>query len=352
MKPERTRTRGLAVCLAVGLAVALAGCAGMTAPASQPTPVILWPAPPEIPRISFVNALSRPEDLGISDGVFKRFVNYLTGKPATPLVNPHGLAVDAEGRLYVVDNTQKKIHVYDRRGGNYSLLPAKGDGLVSPIGIAIDDQRGRVYVTDSAQAVVKIFAKGEDKPLGEIKHGGLGRPTGIAVNTATDELLVVDTLHSGIQRYALADLRLKGVIGLEGSETNQFHSPTHIAVAADGTIFVTDALNFRVQVLSPEGKFIRRLGAAGDGPGYFSRPKGVAVDGDGNIYVVDALFDNVQVFDREGRLLMAFGKPGQELGEFWLPSGIFIDRQNRIYVSDSYNKRVQIFQYLKEGELP
>ncbi|PIX97355.1 MAG: 6-bladed beta-propeller [Hydrogenophilales bacterium CG_4_9_14_3_um_filter_63_34] len=352
MRLKRIFRYGLAVCLAVGLATLTAGCFKMAVPDSKPATVILWPAPPEIPRISFVNAIARPEDLGIKDGVFKGFLKYLLGKPATPMVNPYGLAVDAEGRLYVVDNFLKKIHVYDRQEENYALLPEKGDGFVSPIGIAVDDRRGRIYVTDSAQAVVKIFAKGEDQPVGEIKSGGLGRPTGIAVNEATDELLVVDTLHSGIQRYSLADHSLKGVIGLEGAETGQFHSPTHIAVSRAGTIFVTDALNFRVQVLTPEGKFIRSFGAAGDGPGYFSRPKGVAVDGDGNIYVVDALFDNIQVFDPEGRLLMSFGKPGQELGEFWLPSGIFIDRHNRIYVSDSYNKRVQIFQYLKGGELP
>jgi len=352
MKLKRIFGYRLAVGLAVALATLTAGCFKMAVPDAKPAPVILWPAPPETPRISFVNAVSRPEDMGIADGAIKGFLKYLLGKPATPMVNPHGVAVDAEGRLYVVDNFLKKVHVYDRQGEKYALLPEKGDGFVSPIGIAVDDRRGHIYVSDSAQAVVKIFAKGEAQPVGEIKSGGMGRPTGLAVNAAADELLVVDTLHSSIQRYSLADRSLKGVIGLEGSEAGQFHSPTDIAISRSGTIFVTDALNFRVQALSPEGKFLYSFGGAGDGPGYFSRPKGLAVDGDGNIYVVDALFDNVQVFNSKGDLLMAFGKPGQELGDFWSPSGIFIDRHNVIYVSDSYNKRVQMFQYLKGGELP
>ncbi len=352
MRLKRIFRYGLAVGLAVGLAALTGGCFKMAVPDSKPAPVILWPAPPEIPRISFVNAVSQQADLGIADGVVKGFLKYLLGKPVTPMVGPHGVAVDAEGRLYVVDNFLKKVHVYDRQGGKYTLLPEKGDGFVSPIGIAIDDKRGRIYVTDSVQAVVRIFAKGEAEQVAEIKSGGMDRPTGLAVNAAADELLVVDTLHSSIQRYSLADLSLKGIIGLEGSEAGQFHSPTDIAVGPTGMIYVTDALNFRVQVLSPEGKFLRSFGGAGDGPGYFSRPKGLALDGDGNIYVVDALFDNVQVFNAEGELLMAFGKPGQEPGEFWSPSGIFIDRHNTIYVSDSYNKRVQIFQYLKGGELP
>lgn len=180
----------------------------------------------------------------------------------------------------------------------------------------------------------------------------MGRPTGIAINPVTGELLVVDTMHSVILRFSLIDHSLKGVIGQEGKETGRFHLPTHISVSPAGNIHVTDSLNFRVQVLSPEGKYVSTFGAAGDSPGFFSRPKGVAVDSDGNIYVVDALFDNVQVFSTEGKLLMSFGKPGKELGEFWLPSGIFIDGKDMIYVSDSYNKRVQIFQYLKGGEQP
>jgi len=340
------------VWLTAGLAILNAGCVNMVMPEKRPAPVIIWPKPPDIPRISFVNSISRPEDMGITESAFQGFLRYLAGRPETPIVNPYGLAVDAENRLYVVDYYLKKIHVYDQTERKYRSLSENEAALVSPIAIAVDDKRGRIYVTDSAQALVRIFDKAGGQALGEIRSGGMGRPTGIAVNAATGELLVVDTVNSGILRYSLNDHRLKGIIGLEGNEIGRFHSPTHIAVSRGGNIFVTDSLNFRIQVFNPEGGFMRSFGAPGNSPGYFSRPKGVAVDSDGNIYVVDALFDNVQVFDKEGRLLMSFGNPGKELGEFWLPSGIFIDSKDLIYISDSYNNRVQIFQYLKDGELP
>jgi DNA-binding beta-propeller fold protein YncE len=352
MKLEKLRTYPAVLLMLAGLATLNTGCFKMAVPEERALPVMLWPLPPEIPRISFVNALSRPEDLNIANGPVKRFLRYLAGRAETPLANPHGLAVDARGRLFVVDHFLKKVHVYDPKAKRYFLFPEQGAALVSPIDIAIDNKRGRLYVSDSAEAVVRVYTLDGARPAGEIRGGGMERPTGIAVNEATDELLVVDTLNSVILRFSLADHGLKGIVGRAGQETGRFHSPTHLSVSPGGQIFVTDSLNFRVQVLAADGTFIRTFGAAGDSPGYFSRPKGVAVDSDGNIYVVDALFDNVQVFDAMGRLLMSFGSPGKAYGEFWLPSGIFIDSRDRIYVSDSYNKRVQVFQYLKEGELP
>jgi DNA-binding beta-propeller fold protein YncE len=342
----------LSIVLCAGLAGLNAGCANRPATERPPNPVILWPAPPEVPRISFVNTVSQPADMGITDGALGSLLRILSGKRATPVVNPHGLAVDVAGRLYVVDNFLKKVHVYDQRARKYRLFPKREPALVSPVGIAVDNRRGRVYVTDSAQAVVWVFTEGGAKQVGAIRSGGLRRPTGVTINPVTDELLVVDAVNPGILRYGLPDHEFKGVIGGEGTEAGSFHSPTHIVATPGGQMLVTDALNFRVQILSAEGEYLRAFGAPGDSLGQFARPKGVAVDSDGNIYVVDALFDNVQVFDRDGQLLMAFGRLGQAPGEFWLPSGIFIDTHDRIYVSDSYNKRVQVFQYLPEGKLP
>jgi len=349
---QRQFLRRLAAAGVLGLALLAGGCAEMAPPPRQPAPVRLWPAPPETPRIAYVGSVSRASDLGIERGFFASLIDYLAGRADTPLVNPHGLTVDAEERLYVVDSFRRRVHVFDRRAGSYRLFPETSTELVSPIGIAIDERRGRIYVTDSAQAVIRIYDRDSLAPAGEIRGGDLGRPTGIAINPSADELLVADTTRAGIVRYRLADHRVAGVVGREGSADGEFHSPTHVAVAPDGRLLVTDALNFRVQTFAATGSFVNNFGAAGDSPGYFSRPKGVAVDSEGHVYVVDALFDNIQVFDREGRLLLAFGETGAEAGEFWLPAGIWIDAHDRIYVADSYNRRVQIFQYLKEGELP
>jgi len=255
--------------------------------------------------------------------------------------------MDSDRRLYVVDSFYKCVHVFDNQNNDYYKFPNGDVSFSLPIGIAAD-MNGYVYVTDSASAVIKVFKNHGKEYVKDIGKNFLGRPTGLAVNSKTGELLVVDTVNSQIIRYDLQDHIFKGTMGRTGTGPGMFNFPTNIFVSRSGHIYVTDSLNFRIQIFTRDGVFINSFGKAGDGPGYFSRPRGVAVDSDDNIYVVDALFDNVQIFNKSGDLLMAFGGPGDSYGEFWLPSGIYIDRDDIIYVSDSYNRRIQVFQHLKE----
>ena len=325
------------------------GCAMQSVEVREPIPDIIWPKPPEMPRILLVNSFSKPEHLNLKDSTLKRIFSFLDEKKERAIVKPYGVEVDSAGRYFVVDTHSKFVHVFDTANGNYYTFPGEETSLESPIDIALGKD-GRVFVSDSKEAVIKVFENNGKTFTGNTGKGFLGRPTGIAINETTGELLVVDTLNSQIIRYDINSMEFRGTIGRSGSEEGAFHYPTNIFVAKDGHIYVSDSLNFRIQIFSPDGKFLNAFGRAGNSPGFFSRPRGVAVDSDGNIYVVDALFDNVQVFNSKGKLLMDFGGPGYGYGEFWLPSGIYIDDRDRIFVSDTYNKRIQVFQYLKDGE--
>ena len=323
----------------------MGGCA-RHANVSEVRPEIFWPKPPAVKRIVFVKAASKPEDLNIHPHFLKRMIDYIAGREAPSMVSPYGIATDAGGRLYVVDTFLKRVHVFDAAANRYYFFPADRTMLASPVGIAIA-KGGFVYITDSKRGLVYLFKDHGREFVATIGRGIFRRPTGIAVNPATSELLVVDTLLSRVFRFDLSTRSPKGSFGTDGAGPGQFHYPTNIFVTQRGDILVSDALNFRVQVFSPEGRFRFTIGRMGDVPGTFSRPKGVAADSDGNIYVVDALFDNIQVFDKRGRLLMAFGNHGRGYGDFWLPTGIYIDDHDVIYVSDSSNRRVEIFKYLK-----
>ena len=207
----------------------------------------------------------------------------------------------------------------------------------------------RVFVSDSQTNVVHVFGKRGRTYLGQFGGDVLQRPTGLALDRTTGDLLVVDTLASQIVVFDTATLKAKKFVGRQGTAREAFHYPTNVTIGPDGRIYVTDSLNFRVQVLGPDFTFLSAFGQVGDSPGDFARPKGVAVDSEGHIYVVEAVRDTVEIFDRDGRFLMEFGQTGNRRGEFYLPTSIHIDENDKIYVSDSYNRRIQVFQYLKEG---
>jgi DNA-binding beta-propeller fold protein YncE len=335
---------------ALSLAV-LQGLYGCAAPALDPLPPpvdLVWPKGGETPRIRFISSISKPEDLQITQSALMRFWNYLVGKDYDSLA-PYGVTVDTSGRLYALDTIQRRVQVFDAKAGEFTIFPDDDHPMSSPIGIAVDNN-GRIFVSDSQDNIIKVFSgAGDVSPL-IIGNGLFQRPTGIAVNQASKELLVVDTKLATVFRFDLVGYKLKGMFGAKGAELGQFNNPTNITVTQNGNILITDTLNFRIQVFSPQGGFLWAFGSAGDSPGHFARPRGVACDSDGNIYVADAIFDNIQIFDKKGRLLMDFGRLGEEYGEFWMPAGIWIDKNDKIYVADSYNKRVQIFQYLKQKE--
>lgn len=335
--------------MVTSFAFLMGGCTRQTVADVDSRMPIVWPVAPEKPRIQFIQAITYPEDLNIRAGMVKRFLGYLGGQARPRIGHPYGIETDDQGRLYVVDSFIKTVHVFDTRRNGYHRFSTAQHPLTAPIDLAIDPDSGFIFLTDSAEGRIVMFSQQGKVYADEFGTGELERPTGIAINPTTAELLVVDTTRARVFRYDLQTRTLKGQFGEAGDHPGALHYPTHICVASNGNIVVSDSLNFRVQIFTSAGQFVRQLGSLGTRSGTFSRPKGVATDSDGNIYVVDGLFDNVQVFDSRGRLLLAFGGHGKEYGEFWLPSGLFIDKEDMIYVSDSYNKRVQVFRYLKEG---
>lgn len=311
---------------------------------------LVWPQYPEVQRIRYLYSISSAEDIDIKPGFFQKILNFLKGDEQKNIVRSFGIRKDEEGRLYVVDKFHQKVHVFDKKHETHYMFPETSiEEFKNPIDVAVG-MNGQVYVSDSESNRIHVFSDGGKRYIKSIGAGKLKRPTGLAVDEKNHRLLVADTLASSLVVFDERDFKVVAVIGSESGEKDGFHYPTNIALGKNGHIYVTDSLNFRVQVLDQKFQFIQTFGSAGDGPGYFSRPKGIALDSEGNIYVIDALFGNVQIFNPAGQLLLSFGKSGFRPGEFWLPNSIFIDNEDHIYISDSYNQRLQVFQYLPYGD--
>ena len=85
--------------------------------------------------------------------------------------------------------------------------------------------------------------------------------------------------------------------GSLGTGNGQFNLPRGIAVAADGSVYVADTYNHRVQKFDTNGAFVAKWGSSGTGDGQFNLPVGIAVDADGSVYVADTSNNRVQKFD-------------------------------------------------------
>jgi sugar lactone lactonase YvrE len=328
------------------ITLTLHGCGTLPAPVFQePAPVVVWPSPPEIPRIQYLHSLSRPEDIGITTSFFGRVANFLIGgKQTAPMVRPYGVYF-RRGVLYTADPGLGVVHLFDQDNRRYSQIHRFGrQELISPIGVTMDNE-GFLYVSDSALKKIFVFGpKGE--PVREIGDGhSLQRPTGLAIDPKRERLYVADAADHSVRAFDLTG-RFIFHIGKRGIKEGEFNFPSSLTVDGQGNIYVNDSLNYRIQVFGPDGVFLYLLGKHGDGMGEFSSPKGVALDTEGHLYVADAILDTVQIFDKEGRLLLYFGRAGQAPGEFWMPVSIFIDEMNRIYIADSFNRRVQVFKFL------
>lgn len=318
-------------------------CCSQAPRIKQPRVNLVWPKPPDIPRIKFINSFSSPQDLGIKTSWHQKLHMAITGKKEekTQLVSPFNIYViyvDGKENIYITDTFSRSLHILDRSRGKYHEIFSTGNSsFSSPIGVAVDSQQ-RIYVSDSILKKVFVFNE-QEKCIFSIGSGRLQRPTGIAVDGGGGKLYVVDTLEHKIKIFS-PDGRFLKAWGKRGLNPGEFNFPTCISIDRNHRVYVGDSMNFRIQVFDGERNLLNSFGQAGDGTGFFSQIKGVAVDSEGHIYVTDAQFDVVQVFDIRGNFLLAFGESGSNWGEFQLPCGIFIDRFDNIYVADRLNQRI------------
>jgi DNA-binding beta-propeller fold protein YncE len=307
---------------------------------------LVWPLPPDEPRIRYLRTFESSADVEESTSSQKLLTALLgESEVGMGMSKPYGVYGGGD-RVIVTDTGLGRAIVFDIRNKKYFHIGMEGKGILSkPIGVAVDKE-GSIFISDTAQDRVIIYDKdGKFKDtIGQ--KGTFGQPTGLAVNDALGRIYIVDTNKHQIFIYKKDGTQIS-IIGQRGTDDGEFNYPTNIFVDKTGKVYVSDSMNFRIQVLDADGKFLKKFGQVGDSPGMFSRPKGIAVDSEGHIYIVDAAFNNVQIFNQDGQILMFFGEMGNKPGQFWLPAGMHIDAEDRIYVADQYNKRINVFQYLK-----
>lgn len=328
-----------------GAVVLVAGCA--TVPTRE-TGEIVWPEPPQTPRIRFVGLLRNEDDMrGLSagGGAGQGVMAFLLGDKTIPstLKQPMDVAVSRGGaRLYVTDYATPGVFVFDFETRHVQPL-GEADLFKTPFGIALDDQ-DTIYVVDSGPKLVYVFdAQGTRRAT--ITHANLQRPTDAAIDPTRRRLYVADPPSQTVKVFDLEG-KFLNVLGGEGTPAGHFAAPTYLTVDGTGNLYVTDTLSAQVKVLDADGRLVKTIGEHGDAYGMFDKPKGVAVDSLGHVYVVDSAWSNVQIFNPQGQVLLFFGGRGRVPGLLFNPTGLTIDADDRIYVADAFNARVGLYELI------
>lgn len=313
---------------------------------------VVFPNPPDKPRVRFVRSIKNMRDLkGRKENFFEKLFSFLAGGDVTLPFFSGAYGVYLQGnKLYVSDTGAQHLAVLDLVKFSMSYIGDKGEeNLRSPIGVVADPD-GTVYVTDTGDHSVKAYSAA-GKLIWKTDVLGTGgdkfnRPSGLSP-TPDGNLLVADNGNRRLVLISKQGKFIKELCANAKKEPLALANPNNVWVDKDGSFVVSDPLAARVHVFTSTGGFIGGFGEPGDSPGYLARPRGVAVDSDGNIHVVDAVFSRVQIFDRAGQLLLWYATPGSREAQLALPAGIFIDKDDTIYIADTKNQRIQVFQYIK-----
>ncbi len=328
---------------------------------------LVWPEPPNLPRIRYTSYFAGMKIEYSQEGKKPKqsWMDRLAGGQTQDekvanrnfpfqLLGPYGMAVDSKNRLYVADQKVGAVFVFNTETRDTELIRNGFDAHFAMINaIAVDDD-DRVFISDGKLAKVLVF-DANHKISAQISEG-LVDPLGLAIDTERRLLYVVDTKQDVVFVYDADSLKPLRKIGTPGKKhtltgPGEFSLPTNIALDREGNVYVTDSLNFRVEIFDAEGNFTGQFGQHCDAIGCFERPKGIAVDSDGHIWVVDSNLALVEIFNRDGELLAYVGGPGRSLGRFNDPMGIVIDKNNRVFVSEQYPwGRVQQFRYITDAE--
>ncbi|MYC80620.1 MAG: hypothetical protein F4X19_00830 [Acidobacteria bacterium] len=303
------------------------------------------------------------------------------------LYYPNDAAVDGFGNLYIADTDNHRIRRVDP-SGTISTIAGTGESgysgdngpavrarLYFPRGVAVDadgnlfvadDRNNRVRRVDSSGIITTIAGTGKREFSGD---GGpavaaqLSAPKDVAVDSFGN-LYIADSVNFRIRRVdpsgiitTIAGTGKQGFSGDGGPATAaRLNLPESVSVDATGNLCIADSLNHRIRQVDPSGMITTiagtgKRGFSGDGgpaiAAELSLPRGLAEDGNGNLYFSGS--ERVRKVDPSGIITTIAGSGISGAGgdggpaiaaELNLPEGVAVDSVGNLYVADVANHRI------------
>jgi DNA-binding beta-propeller fold protein YncE len=267
------------------------------------------------------------------------------------LLHPAGVAVDAQGNLYISDSDNHRLIQFDRQFNPVREFGGYGSDagrFISPEDIVVD--RGlNVYVLDTGnRRIVQLDARlnyvEEISPQDDSAEiiSNRGKLSGLVISPS-GELTVADYDNSRLIKMDNFN-RFSRYVGDFGYGRGALLNPMGLAIDRKDRTYVADAGNGRIAVYDDYGNYLSEIGR-----GLLRRPAAVAVSPYGTVWVADQDLGEILAFGADGRLLFRTGQSDMKSEDLSGVTAIAVSADDLLYVADGKHSRVLIFRIVYEG---
>lgn len=258
----------------------------------------------------------------------------------------------ADGSLWVVDTGNHRIQHLSAKG---EFIAAFGDqiNLPGPSKITLAPDGSLWVIFDQFQHRIKHFKAEDGSLLGELSNVSFQHAQNMLFlkNGSFWVQDLTNDISQRIQHLTADGVLIETLSGVQGScqssRPSEFNAPHGIASADDGSVWIADTGNNRIQHLTSQGEIIAVIGSSGTDAGLFQQPEAVVVAPDKTVWVVDTNNHRLQQISAEGKFIRQIGGIGSKAGQFLKPSRVAVASDGSLWVTDSGNRRVQ--QLTAEG---
>jgi DNA-binding beta-propeller fold protein YncE len=265
------------------------------------------------------------------------------GRGAGEFNSPQGVAVDNWGNLYVADTNNHRIQKITPYHDVYRFEDAgRNPGqLLYPTSVVVDALLC-AYVLDAGNCRVQKFGptwRFEYMFGMEGTQPGCFRSPASITRDSFSNIFVADSQNGRIQKFDASGRFQFQFPGMRADDSG--FRPTALALDREYNCWVTDGATHRLIVFNSRGGAIGAIGGAGSEPGRLSDPVAVAIHPeDGTVFVSEVGNARIQAFSPQGECLAIFAGTASSGVEVIEPRGLAVDAEGNLYVADAKLHRV------------